>query len=611
MFFWLVVLGINSQIYTHTYTPSKKYLLIPIQEDGSPAYQTKIYVDDKFEVVNDIRFAKDYVTYTFPLNVTNWIGKEVKLDIEIGNDNIENYVFWKGFIESDDYESKFDYDERYRPWYHFTPEYGWMNDPNGMFSTKDENGEITYHFHYQYNPYAAVWGNMHWGHAISKDLLHWKYLPHSLAPDDELGAIFSGSSIVDEENSAGLGKNTIFSYYTSTLPRQQQSMAYSKDNGFTWTKWESNPIIPNTEVDDFRDPKVCKIWLKGANKPIYIMTLAVGQHVEFWKSDNLLEWKYASSFGEEYGAHGGVWECPDLLYFEEYDKHVLLVNINPGGPFGGSSCQYFVGKFDGTTFTCDEDKSTIRWLEYGKDAYATVTYPKDQRIQGGSTSKTEYIGMTWMSNWQYAGVLPSQNYRSAMTIPRKISLVKLENGTYITSNLPIDDIFRIRGKTLLQDRFTLEEGVKDRWLTLAPEHCAGVEFNIEFTVTGNGRINFMFNNFHAQHYFVRFDPSTRTVTCQRDVSGTVSEEFVPADTSAQIPIAKTTYKWRIFFDSNSVEFFDEDGLITMTNLAYPTGVYTSIYISKDNVDDVLDIKSVRINKVQKVMKRKSEQDNDN
>lgn len=579
-----------------TYDIKNKYLLLPIQEDAGE-FKTRIYVDGKFEVVLDIRYAKDKVTYIFPLNTTNWIGKKVVINIDVGDNDISKYVFWNNLNESDEYQYNYNYYEQYRPWYHFTPEHGWMNDPNGMFSTSN-----LYHFHYQYNPYAAVWGNMHWGHAISTDLLHWKYLPFSISPDD-LGQIFSGSSVVDDENLAGYGEKAVFSYYTSAGAHQQQSLAFSKDNGFTFTKYEKNPIVPNTEMPDFRDPKVIK--LKKNGEVFYIMCLAAGDHIDFYSSKDLLSWSYKSSFGQNYGTHGGVWECPDLLYFEEFNKFILFVNVNPGGPFGGSACQYFIGQFDGEKFTCDDSPETIRWLEYGKDAYATVTYPKEANLKAvKENGRTEYIAITWMSNWQYAAIVPSINYRSSATIPRKISLMQLNGGDlkFSASNLPFDDINSIREESTKTNSFSIPNGEMQKEFKDILKDGQAFEVDFKFIIDQTSTVGIKFTNDKNEEYVIQFDPSTKTVSCDRTKSGIVSfSNDFPCVTKATIPLEKNIYKWRFFIDACSIEFFDEDGLATMTNLVYPTVPYSNIVVFKSSSEGTLSVEPIEIFPLKKIM----------
>ncbi len=330
--------------------------------------------------------------------------------------------------------------EKHRPVYHYTPKKNWMNDPNGMVYFEGE-----YHLCYQHDKYDKVFSDMSWGHAISTDLIHWEEQPKAIVPDkDGLGMIFSGSAVVDKNNCAGFGENALIAFYTNTSPRQQQSMAYSTDKGRTWTKYSGNPVIKNEKggniPDDFRDPKV--MWHKDSEK--WIMSLAVKDHIEFWSSHNLKDWTKESEFGQELGAHGGVWECPDLFELpvdgdEKNKKWVLFVSINPGGPNGGSATQYFVGDFkeiDGkmTYVTNQEEK----WIDYGTDNYAGVTW---------SNIENKAIVIGWMSNWCYAFDVPTCNWRGAMTIPRELELKNLDGEFWVTSK-PIEALEKIIGESI-------------------------------------------------------------------------------------------------------------------------------------------------------------------
>jgi fructan beta-fructosidase len=259
------------------------------------------------------------------------------------------------------------YKEKHRPQYHFSPKNNWMNDPNGMVY---HDGE--FHLFYQHYPDSPVWGPMHWGHAVSTDLLHWRHLPIALFPDS-LGYIFSGSAVVDNENKSGLGTGetsaiiAIFTYHNSKLQKkginsyQSQGIAYSIDKGRTWIKHSKNPVLENPGINDFRDPKV--FWHNFTEK--WIMVLAVNDRVHLYSSPNLLDWDFESEFGDKAGTHDGVWECPDLFQLQvgESDEMswCMLVSINQGGPNGGSATQYFTGKFDGHKFT--PDTTDVRWVD--------------------------------------------------------------------------------------------------------------------------------------------------------------------------------------------------------------------------------------------------------
>ncbi len=318
--------------------------------------------------------------------------------------------------------NQINYKEQHRPQFHFSPEKGWMNDPNGLVYFKN-----TYHLFYQYFPDSTVWGPMHWGHAVSKDLAHWKHLPIALYPDS-LGYIFSGSVVADKNNTSGFQNGNdgplvaIFTYHdmkkekASRIDRESQAIAYSNDEGNSWTKYTGNPVIKNKGDQDFRDPKV--FWHEASSR--WIMPLAVHDHLEIYSSPNLISWVKESEFGSADGAHGGAWECPDLFPLktnEGIEKWVLIQNIDRGSISGGSGRQYFVGDFNGKTFVNENSPETILWIDYGADNYAGVTWfgiPDSRRI---------FIG--WMSNWDdYATRVPTKNWRSAMTIPRELGQMK-------------------------------------------------------------------------------------------------------------------------------------------------------------------------------------------
>ncbi|HUQ97310.1 MAG TPA: glycoside hydrolase family 32 protein, partial [Chitinophagaceae bacterium] len=334
----------------------------------------------------------------------------------------------------------FSYNDPHRPQVHFSPSTGWMNDPNGLVFFDN-----TYHLFYQYYPDSTVWGPMHWGHATTTDLLHWQHQPIALYPDS-LGYIFSGSAVVDSANTSGFGKDgivplvAIFTHHDpngekrGTSTYQNQSLAYSLDKGQTWTKYAGNPVLKNPGIRDFRDPKVR--WHAETKK--WILTLATLDRITFYSSPNLKDWTRESEFGETVGAHGGVWECPDLLplTYKGETVWVLIVNINPGGPNGGSATQYFTGRFDGKTFT--PLATDTRWLDYGPDEYAGITW-------SNTGTRTLFIG--WMSNWQYAEKVPTAKWRSATTIPRDISLEKVGD-KYLVRSLPVPELAANSGKTI-------------------------------------------------------------------------------------------------------------------------------------------------------------------
>lgn len=314
-----------------------------------------------------------------------------------------------------------------RPAFHFTPQRNWMNDPNGLVYYKG-----LYHLYFQYNPESIDHGNLSWGHATSENLVDWH--EHSVAlRNDEVGMIFSGSAVIDHQNTSGFGSLenppmvAIYTNHTETI--QSQHIAYSLDDGFTWTKFDGNPVL-DLHLAEIRDPKV--MW--DARRGHWLMSLArPHEHqISFFSSPDLKSWTHLSDFGPT-AAVGGVWECPDLfeLDYEGSSKWVLIVSLNPGGLQGGSGTQYFIGDFDGVRFTQTEFIGETKWIDFGADYYAAVSFndaPNNRRIMIG-----------WMSNWDYAKALPTEPYRGQMSVPREITLEK-RNGSITLIQRPVAEI---------------------------------------------------------------------------------------------------------------------------------------------------------------------------
>ena len=386
---------------------SAKYLLLPIQE-GSKEGQVKLETGSPADTEMDIRLAIDSVEYYVPFALTQDEGGATVTIRNVAADAL----CWDSIKVSDTFDTT--NRDKFRPLYHHTPLYGWMNDANGLVY---KDGE--YHLYFQHNPYGSMWGNMHWGHSVSKDLVHWEHLDPAIVRDT-LGHIFSGSAIVDKNNSAGYGENTIIAFYTShrNVPggqSQVQSMAYSTDNGRTYTKYEQNPVLtPFDGLQNFRDPKV--FWYEPEQK--WIMIVSADKNMRFYSSANLKQWEYMSEFGEGFGPQPNQFECPDFIQLpvdgdRSKMKWVMIVNINPGFVYGGSGTMYFVGDFDGHRFVCDTKPEVVKWLDWGKDHYATVCF---------SNTDNRIVAVPWMSNWQYANYTPIQQFRSANALPRELSL---------------------------------------------------------------------------------------------------------------------------------------------------------------------------------------------
>ena len=431
-------------------------------------------------------------------------------------------------------------DEPFRSVYHHSPAQNWMNDPNGMFY---DDATQLWHLYYQHNPFGTTWGPMHWAHATSTDLIHWEQHPIALAPDS-LGTIFSGSVVIDRNNTAGFGENAIVAIYTqSEICGQHQSIAYSLDGGITFTKYEGNPVLKG-DIADFRDPKV--FWDEQTNR--WMMILACQQEVRFYSSINLRDWTYESSFGANYGEHSGVWECPDLIRLG--DHWVLLLNINPGGPFGGSATQYFVGNWDGTTFTCIDGPEETKWLDYGKDHYATVTW--------NSAPDGRIVAIGWMSNWQYANVVPTQAFRSQNTIARDLSLYTDDKGEIRVAVVPSPENDALLGKKI----------------TRPADACV-----IDLELSGTETSVITLSNSKGEKVVMTLDVHAHTFAMDRTAAGdcSFSQDFA-AVTVSPLFVAREQYNVRLFIDHCSIEAFDANGYWAMTNLVFPTKPYNQIKV---------------------------------
>lgn len=441
------------------------------------------------------------------------------------------------------------YQEPYRPQYHFSPDSMWMNDPNGLVHDGEQ-----YHLFYQYHPNDIVWGPMHWGHATSKDMVKWEHQPIALFPDEH-GTIFSGSAVMDLNNTSGLGTPetppmiAIFTYHDAEAAErketdfQTQGMAYSLDKGVTWTKYADNPVIDNPGYIDFRDPKI--FWHEASAS--WILALVAGDHLQLYRSDNLIDWKLSSTFGHEVGAHGGVWECPDLFSLEvNGETHwVLLISINPGGPNGGSATQYFIGDFDGETFSSDQ--AAIRWVDYGPDNYAGVTYnntPDDSRL---------FIG--WMSNWQYAQNTPTQRWRSASTLPRTLQLKEVD-GEIVLQNAPIKALEQLKRPQQVDFESVSLAKVLD-----LPSDQAHIRLRLEASVA-----EFEIHSQKLEKIHLQVDRSKGHLIIDRSQSGRTdfSEAFSKPIVIDYLESLSDEMTIDLWLDRSSIEVFVNDGMASAT-----------------------------------------------
>lgn len=567
-----------------------KYLLLPIQEEKDEA-QVLLDTGSKDDTWMDVRLAQNGSDYFVPFA----LGKGKTATVKILGLKKDALALSLLKLSNTFDTTNTDY---YRPSYHFTPLYGWMNDPNGMVY---KDGE--YHLYFQYNPYGSKWGNMHWGHAVSKDLVHWEHLDPAIARDP-VGHIFSGSSVVDKKNTAGFGKDAIIAIYTnnSVNHNEMQCIAYSNDNGRTFTKYEGNPVLtPFDGLKDFRDPKV--FWYEKGK--CWYMIVSADKETRFYKSKNLKKWTYVSAFGKGLGQQPCQYECPDFFQLpvngdKKKMKWVMTMNINPGCWFGGSATEYFVGDFDGKNFTCP-DAHDVKWLDWGKDHYATVTF---------SNTGDRVLGITWMSNWQYANLTPFKQNRGANGLPRELKLYE-KNGKYYISEDVAPEVYALRKDTKdLADASVAD--AKDL-KGVAANMEGAFEIEADVTPDANGIAGIEISNNKRERTMIYFDMKQGKVVMDRTESGLTDfgKQSVPHDielawdkqlaaegkeparitnsinykndfalaTWAPLSLCedgKKTYHVDIFVDKSSVELFVDGGRIAMTNLVFPVAPYENV-----------------------------------
>ena len=567
-----------------------KYLLLPIQEEQDEA-QVLLSTGSKDDTWMDVRLAQNGADYYVPFALGDGKTATVKI-LGLKKDALAINLMRL----SDTFDTtNTDY---YRPSYHFTPLYGWMNDPNGMVY---KDGE--YHLYFQYNPYGSKWGNMHWGHAVSRDLIHWEHLDPAIARDP-VGHIFSGSSVVDKKNTAGFGKDAIIAIYTNNSVNHDevQCIAYSNDNGRTFTKYEGNPVLtPFDGLKDFRDPKV--FWYE--KDKCWFMIVSADKETRFYKSKNLKKWDYVSAFGKGLGQQPCQYECPDFFQLpvngdEKNKKWVMTMNINPGCWFGGSATEYFVGDFDGKNFTCP-DANEVKWLDWGKDHYATVTF---------SNTGSRVLAITWMSNWQYANLTPFKQNRGANGLPRELKLYE-KNGKYYISEDVAPEALALRKSTKELGSQTVEGEKAFAGATSGMEGAFEIEADV--TADANGIAGIELYNNKRERTLIYIGMKEGKVVMDRTESGLTDfgKQSVPHDielawdkqraaegkqpariensinykndfalaTWAPLSLCqdgKKTFHLDIFADKSSIELFVDGGRIAMTNLVFPVAPYENV-----------------------------------
>ena len=547
------------------------FLILPVQESVDDA-RVNVVVDGRIAETIYVRLAKSKTDYTVPFDLTSYKGKDVLLDVVTPQSRssireAKGDVCWSGITLSDSFDTA-DREAKYRPAFHHTPLYGWMNDPNGMFY-KDG----VWHLYYQYNPYGSKWQNMTWGHSSSTDLVNWKHESVAIRPDG-LGSIFSGSCVVDSDNTAGFGKDAVIALYTSAGTSQMQSLAHSADDGTTFTKLPANPVL--TLESEARDPNM--FWNEKTGEWNLVLAHALDHEMLFFTSPDLKEWTLQSGFGKGEGSQDGVWECPDLFELpvdgSGDKKWVLICNINPGGPFGGSATQYFTGDWDGKTFRADVDASgkiPTKWLDYGKDHYATVSW------SGAPDGRRTAIG--WMSNWQYAADVPTMQFRSANTLPREIGLFSAPDGEVYASCAPSPELTALRDKLTL-NKSNIRLSKKGSSFNLPAVNGGICEILADIDAGDGATVTLLLSNRSGNKVTMEYDVKNRTMSFDRTMSGNVdfSESF-PAVTVAPTHETDGKVSLRIFIDRSSIELFGNDGKFVMTNLVFPEMPYATLTVS--------------------------------
>ncbi len=572
-------LGVNNTLVRTDGAP--RYLLLPVQEGNEDA-RINVLVDGKVAETIYVRLAKSKVDYMVPFDLSPYNGHKVILDVVSAQNRAtvreaKNDVCWSRIELSDTFDTA--NREKYRPAFHHTPSYGWMNDPNGMFY---KDGE--WHLYYQWNPFGSKWQNMTWGHSSSKDLVNWTHHPAAIKPNG-LGTVFSGSCAVDVDGTAGLGKDAVIALYTSAGTSQMQSLAWSKDNGRTFELYPGNPVI--TLESEARDPNM--FFNRETGEWNLVLAHSLEHEMLFFTSPDMKEWTLRSSFGKGEGAQDGVWECPDLFRLPvagtDEEKWVLICNINPGGLFGGSGIQYFTGSFDGRTFTADtnqEGKIDTKWLDFGKDNYALVSW--SDAPDGRRTA----IG--WMSNWQYAAEVPTMQYRSANTLPREIGLFRATDGEVYASSVPSPELESLRGKLVRNERrMSVGKKVRDIALPTAGDGVCEILMTIDARKAKS--VTLRLEGETGENVTMTYDPVASTFSFDRRESGIVdfSDDF-PAVTVAPTFEKDGRIDLRLFIDRSSIEVFGNGGRFSMTNLVFPASPYKTLSVSADGNARLSDVK---------------------
>jgi fructan beta-fructosidase len=445
------------------------------------------------------------------------------------------------------------YKEQYRPRYHFSPATNWCNDPNGLVYN---NG--TYHLFYQFNPFGNIWGHMTWAHATSKDLLYWKHLPNAITEENGIMA-FSGTCVVDKNNTSGFatkkGQVPMVAIYTGHIENvnQSQHIAYSLDYGMTWTKYKNNPVL-DLGKKDFRDPKV--FWMDEKKYWVMALMFPNEHYVQFYSSKNLKDWKHLSDFGPA-GDTSGVWECPDLTQVPVEDeprkkKWLLQTSQN-------ASMQYFVGEFDGEKFINESPADKIARPDYGPDYYAAIAYN-----QLPASVKPTAIG--WLNNWNYANDIPTIPWKGAMSLPRNLSVKKVNN-EWVLVQKPISSVTTLHSSVLLKPSVFSVQG--EKLLNIQSQQYE-IDLIIEPEKNSTNGIRLAAGNGHP--FEIGYNEAAETLYIDRSKTAnqTTNENFKKLNRyEVKVPLKNKKLKFHIFFDHSIVEIFANDGEAVFTAQIFP------------------------------------------
>lgn len=556
-----------------------QYLMVPVQNGSSYSLLTICDSTGKELTSQRIRIARDAVDRYLPLYTGGVAGQEIQIILSM---DYENSIF-ESKLYTDTVSGLTPKKDNYRPVYHHSPAFGWMNDPNGMVYH-----DGVYHLFYQHYPYGTYWSDMHWGHATSTDLIHWEQHPIALFPD-EYGYMFSGSIVVDEKNTAGFGEGAFVAVYTSTHPSQAQSLAYSLDKGMTWHKYGA-PVLYGE--GDFRDPKV--FWYEPQD--CWMLILANGHQVGIYSSPDLKQWKHELGWGKGIGAHGGVWECPDLIQVPVEGtnemKWVMLVSINPGGIAGGSGTQYFIGDFMGNDFVLDTaSKSGSLWVDYGKDNYAGVTW------SGIRDKENRPLFIGWMSNWDYSGGTPygTSPFRGQNTFPRALSLVQTPDGLRLKS-APVEQMNNLRSDVEYSVPITTISSV---WQSDPIKPMLDGTYLIEMELENVKKSwKLTLKNSKNQFVAVGYNATTNEVYVDRKKSGITNcgNGFATANQVGRLSNDESAHQATILVDRSSIELFINGGRMVLTDLAYPSQPYNQLELSPEG--GLLNVNQLKVTAIE-------------